>query len=154
MVILATVNKDFKVKNGIIVNGGGTFGDAVVVGTPTLSNHAVTKEYVDSLTGGMPVGPTPPSSPTDGQLWLDTLTSRVNVYKDGSWITLAAIDDTLNIPQHIHDTAIDGTGFVVSRFYDAGFYNSAQATSASGGFYNTASWVEVWDGGSAVDNFN
>lgn len=111
---MATVNKDFKVKNGIIVNGGGTFGDAVVVGTPTLSNHAVTKEYVDSLTGGMPVGPTPPSSPTDGQLWLDTLTSRVNVYKDGSWITLAAIDDTLNIPQHIHDTAIDGTGFIVT----------------------------------------
>lgn len=151
---MATVNKDFKVKNGIIVNGGGTFGDAVVVGTPTLSNHAVTKEYVDALTGGMPVGSTPPSSPTDGQLWLDTLTSRVNVYKDGSWITLAAIDDTLTIPQHIHDTAIDGTGFIVTTFVDAGSFNDPQGTSADGGNATTSSWAMSYDGGVVTDNFN
>lgn len=151
---MATVNKDFKVKNGLIVNGGGEFGGAVVVGNPTLATHATTKQYVDALAGGMPVGSTPPSSPVNGQLWLDILTSRVNVYKDGSWITLAAIDDTLNIPQHIHDTAIDGTGLIVTTFVSGGSFNDPQSSPVDGGAYNTNSWDLVYDGGSPIDNFN
>ena len=106
---MATVNKDFKVKNGLIVTGGGEFGGTVSVGTPTLDTHAATKAYVDSLASGMVVGSTAPSTPENGDLWFDTLTSRVNVYYSGSWMTMASIDDTLNLPQHIHDTAIDGT---------------------------------------------
>ena len=47
---MTTENKDFKVKNGLVVANGGTFGSAVTVGEPTLSTHAATKEYVDSLT--------------------------------------------------------------------------------------------------------
>lgn len=151
---MATLDKDFKVKNGLVVTNGGTFGDAVTVGTPTESTHAATKAYVDATAGGMPVLSTPPNSPTNGQMYFDSLTSHINIYYDGEWIMIATLADAEVLPQHIHDTAIDGTGFVVSRFYDAGYYNSAQATSANGGFYNTASWVEVWDGGSAVDNFN
>jgi hypothetical protein len=147
---LATVNKDFKVKNGLIVTGGGEFGGAVVVANPTLSSHAATKEYVDSLVGGMTTGATP----NNGDLWFDTLTSRVNVYYSGSWITLAAIDDTLNLPQHIHDTAIDGTGFIVSQFVNGGSFNDPQGSPTDGGSYNTNSWTLVYDGGSAVDNFN
>ncbi len=87
-------------------------------------------------------------------MYFDTVTSHLNVYYNNEWIMIATLADAEVLPQHIHDTAIDGTGFVVSRFYDAGYYNSAQATAASGGFYNTNSWVEVWDGGTAVDNFN
>lgn len=151
---MATLDKDFKVKNGLIVTNGGTFGDAVTVGTPTESTHAATKAYVDANAGGMPVLSTPPNSPTNGQLYFDSVTSHINVYYEGEWIMIATLADAEVLPQHIHDTAIDGTGFVVSRFYDAGFYNSAQATGASGGFYNTDTWVDVWDGGSAVDNFN
>lgn len=151
---MATVDKDFKVKNGLVVTNGGSFGDAVTVGAPTLASHAATKEYVDSLTGGMPVGSTAPSDPINGQLWLDTLTSRVNVYKDNSWITLAAIDDTLNIPQHIHDTAIDGTGFIVTTFREGGSFNSPQGTGLDGGSPSSNSWDQVFDGGSPVDNFN
>lgn len=151
---MATLDKDFKVKNGLIVTNGGTFGDAVTVGTPTESTHAATKAYVDANAGGMPVLSTPPNSPTNGQMYFDSVTSHINVYYEGEWIMIATLADAEVLPQHIHDTAIDGTGFVVSRFYDAGYYNSAQATSASGGFYNTASWTETWDGGSAVDNFN
>ena len=151
---MATVDKDFKVKNGLQVANGGSFGGAVVVGTPTLSSHAATKEYVDALTGGMPVGSTAPSSPTDGQLWLDTLTSRVNVYKDGTWITLAAIDDTLNLPQHIHDTAIDGTGLIVSTFTSGGSFNDPQGSPVDGGGPDTTVFAMTLDGGSAVDNFN
>lgn len=151
---MSTLTKDFKVKHGLIVTDGGVFGNAVSVGTPTLGEHAATKDYVDSLTGGMPVGNTAPVSPIDGQLWLDTLTSRVNVYKDGSWITLAAIDDTLNIPQHIHDTAIDGTGFIVTTFREGGSFNSPQGTGLDGGGPSTNSWTQLFDGGSPIDNFN
>ncbi len=154
MVILATVNKDFKVKNGLIVNGGGEFGGTVVVANPTLSTHAATKAYVDSVVGGMEVGNTAPSTPDNGDLWFDTLTSRVNVYYSGSWITMAAIDDTLNLPQHIHDTAIDGTGFIVSQFVTGGSFNDPQGSSIDAGSYNTNSWTLVYDGGIATDNFN
>lgn len=151
---MATVEKDFKVKNGLVVNNGGTFGDAVTVGAPTLASHAATKEYVDSLTGSMAVGTTAPSSPTNGQQWLDTLTNRVNFYYNGSWYTQATIDDTLNLPQHIHDTAIDGTGFIVTTFREGGSFNSPQGTSVDGGGPDTNVFALTLDGGSAVDSFN
>lgn len=149
---MATVDKDFKVKNGLVVTNGGTFGDAVTVGAPTLASHAATKEYVDSVS--MSVGSTAPSSPINGTQWLDTLTNRVNFYYEGSWYTQATIDDTLTLPQHIHDTAIDGTGFIVSQFINAGSFNDPQGSPVDGGSYNTSSWTLVYDGGSATDNFN
>jgi len=65
---MATVNKDFKVKNGLSVTLGGTFGGTVTVATPTESTHAATKAYVDSVTGAMPSGATAPATPTNGQL--------------------------------------------------------------------------------------
>ena len=151
---MATVDKDFKVKNGLVVTNGGSFGGAVVVGTPTNNNHAATKEYVDSLTGSMAVGTTPPSSPSNGTQWLDTLTNRVNFYYNGVWYTQATIDDTQNLPQHIHDTAIDGTGFIVSQFYDGASFNSPQGVGLDAGGPSTTEWTLVFDGGSAVDNFN
>ena len=151
---MTTVDKDFKVKNGLVVTNGGTFGDAVTVGAPTLAGHAATKEYVDSLTGSMAVGQTAPSSPTNGTQWLDTLTNRVNFYYEGSWYTQATIDDTNNIPQHIHDTAIDGTGFIVSQFYDGATFNSPQGVGLDAGGPDTTVWTVVFDGGSVVDNFN
>lgn len=151
---MATVEKDFKVKNGLIVNNGGTFGDAVTVGAPTLASHAATKEYVDSLTGSMAVGTTAPSSPTNGTQWLDTATNRVNFYYNGVWYTQATIDDTNNLPQHIHDTAIDGTGFIVSQFYEGGSFNSPLGIGLDAGGPSTTEWTVVFDGGSVVDNFN
>jgi len=149
---MATVEKDFKVKNGLVVTNGGTFGDAVTVGVPTLAAHAATKEYVDSRS--MAVGDTAPSSPTNGTQWLDTLTNSVNFYYDGSWYTQATVDDTLTLPQHIHDTAIDGTGFIVSQFYEGGSFNSPQGVGLDAGGPSTTTWTVVFDGGSAVDNFN
>jgi hypothetical protein len=149
---MTTVDKDFKVKNGLVVTNGGTFGDAVTVGAPTLAEHATTKEYVDSRS--MAVGSTAPSSPTNGTMWLDTLTNRVNFYYEGSWYTQATIDDTLNLPQHIHDTSIDGTGFIVSSFIEGGSFNSPQGTSVTGGGPGTTVFVATLDGGFAIDNFN
>jgi len=151
---MATVDKDFKVKNGLAVANGGTFGGAVTVGTPTLAAHAATKAYVDSVTGSMAVGLTAPSSPTNGTQWLDTLTNRVNFYYNGAWYTQATIDDTNNLPQHIHDTAIDGTGFIVSQFYEGGSFNSPLGVGLDAGGPSTSEWTVVFDGGSVVDNFN
>ena len=150
---MATVDKDFRVKNGLVVANGGTFGDAVTVGTPTTASHAATKEYVDSLTG-MTVSSTAPSSPTNGKQWLDTGTNRVNFYYNGAWYTQATIDDTNNLPQHIHDTAIDGTGFIVSQFYEGGSFNSPLGVGLDAGSPSSTEWTVVFDGGSVVDNFN
>ncbi len=151
---MATVDKDFKVKNGLVVTNGGTFGSAVVVGTPTESNHAATKQYVDNLSGGIPVSSTAPSSPDNGDMWFDTLTQRVNVYYSGVWLTIATIDDTLNLTDHIHDTSIDGNGLIITTFISGGSFNDPQGTGIDGGSANTVSFAQTYDGGLAVDNFN
>ena len=44
---MATENKDFRVKHGLVVANGATFGDAITIGEPTSSGHATTKSYVD-----------------------------------------------------------------------------------------------------------
>lgn len=151
---MTTGNKDFKVKNGLQVAGSGSFGGTLSVAAPTEATHVATKAYVDSLTGSMAVGTTAPSSPTNGTQWLDTLTNRVNFYYNGSWYTQATIDDTNNLPQHIHDTAIDGTGFIVSQFYEGGSFNSPLGVGLDAGGPSTTEWTVVFDGGSVVDNFN
>ena len=149
---MATVEKDFKVKNGLIVANGGSFGGAVEVGTPTLNAHAATKEYIDVRS--MVVSDTAPSTPINGSQWLDTNVNRVNFYYEGTWYTSATMDDTLVIHQHIHDTAIDGSGLVVSVFQDAGTPGDPQGTPAASGDPSTTVFEEIFDGGSALDNFN
>jgi hypothetical protein len=73
-------------------------------------------------------------------------------YYNGQWNTLALVQDTLELPQHIHDTAIDGTGLIVSTFKDAGFYNEG-GSEEDAGFYNTNSWAATFDGGIATEAF-
>lgn len=46
---MTTTNKDFKVKHGIAVSDGGTFGGPVTVGAPTEASHAITKQYLDNI---------------------------------------------------------------------------------------------------------
>jgi hypothetical protein len=152
---MATVNKDFKVKHGLNVAEGGTFGQAVVVGTPTENTHAATKLYVDSLDLLVATGATAPDSEdsSEGQLFINTSESRLLFYYNSQWNTLALLNDTITIAQHIHDTAIDGTGLIVSTFKDAGFYNEAGAEEDAG-FYNTNSWSVTYDGGIATEVFN
>lgn len=149
---MTTVDKDFRVKNGLVVANGGSFGDAVTVGAPTLNAHAATKEYVDNRS--MAVGNTAPSSPINGTQWLDTATNRINFYYNGSWYTQAIIEDTTNIPDHIHDTAIDGTGLIVSMFVDSGFFDSPMTSSTDSGNASDTVFVSTIDGGVAIDNFN
>jgi hypothetical protein len=152
---MATVNKDFKVKHGLNVAEGGTFGQAVIVGTPTENTHAATKAYVDNKEVLVAQGSAAPSAEnsSNGELFIDTAENRLMFYYNGQWNTLALLNDTVEIAQHIHDTAIDGTGLIVSTFKDAGFYNEAGATEDAG-FYNTNSWSVTYDGGIATEVFN
>jgi hypothetical protein len=152
---VATTNRDFKVKHGLSVAEGGTFGQAVTVGTPTENTHAATKLYVDSKELVVAAGSTPPSTQnsSNGELFIDTQNNRLLFYYNGQWNTTALLQDTLELQQHIHDTAIGGTGLIVSTFKDAGFYNEA-GSEEDAGFYNTNSWAATWDGGIATEVFN
>ena len=153
---MATFNKDFKVKNGLVVALGGSFGNAVTVGTPTENAHATTKEYVDAISANLPsivVSDTAPASPSQGDLWFDTITTRLYVFDGEIWSAQASLSDAANLQDHIHDTAIDGSGRIVSIFIDGGAYNEA-GSLADAGMYNQSSWTETWDGGIAIDNFN
>jgi hypothetical protein len=150
---VATVNKDFRVKHGIAVAQGGTFGGTVTVATPTENVHAATKLYVDSKPLLVSTAANAPADAVDGQLYIDTVTDRLAFYVDGQWYTLALLQDTGDIAQHIHDTAIGGTGLVTSTFVDAGFYYEA-GSEEDAGFYNTNSWALTYDGGIATEVFN
>ena len=152
---MATVNKDFRVKNGLVVTNGGTFGGTVTVATPTESTHATTKAYVDAISSSptVPVDDISPISPANGNLWYDTVTERLHVYYNGEWLAIATLEDAETLQDHIHDTAIDGTGRVVSVFISGGFYNDP-GVLVNAGFYNTTTWENTWDGCIAIDNFN
>ena len=150
---MATVDKDFRVKQGLNVALGGTFGGTVTVATPTLNTHAATKLYVDTAVGSPTIGTTQPASPVNGNLWFDTLTERVHIYYDSAWIAIATLEDAETLTSHIHDTAIDGSGLIVSTFISGGAYNEP-GVLVSAGLYNTASFEATYDGGTAIDNFN
>jgi hypothetical protein len=151
---MATDNKDFKVKNGLAVANGGIFGGTVTVAAPTQNTHAATKQYVDEKEIFVATESSAPETAINGQLYIDTISQRLAFYIDGTWHTLTTFNDIQDIPQHIHDTAIDGTGLVISRYQDAGYYNDASSTPVDAGNYNTNSWTVTWDGGLAIDNFN
>ena len=150
---MATTNRDFRVKHGIAVAEGGTFGGTVTVATPTENLHATTKLYVDTAVGSPTVGTTQPASPVNGSLWFDTLTERVHVYYNSQWVAIATLEDAETLQDHIHDTSIDGTGLVVSTFISGGAYNEP-GVLVSAGFYNTSEFETTFDGGLAIDNFN
>ncbi len=152
---MATVDKDFKVKNGLIVATTGSFGGVVTVATPTQNTHAATKLYVDTVAGsaGVTVSGTEPASPSNGNLWFDTLTERIHVYYGSAWVAIATLEDAEVLQDHIHDTAIDGSGLIVSTFVSGGAYNEP-GVLVSAGVYNTDSFENTYDGGIATDNFN
>jgi hypothetical protein len=150
---VATLDKDFKVKNGLVVALGGSFGGTVTVDTPTENSHAATKQYVDDNAGSIIVSDTPPVSPANGDLWFDTITERVHVYYGSQWLAIATLEDAEVLQDHIHDTSIDGNGLITSVFVSGGSYNEP-GYLVSAGQYNTNSWETTWVGGEAIDNFN
>lgn len=150
---MATVDKDFKVKNGLVVSLGGSFGGTVSVASPTLAQHAATKEYVDQASN-VAVAATDPEITKDGEFYLNSEDGHLSVSYNGAWIKLASFADTAEMRQHIHDTAIDGTGLIVTIFQDGGFYNSIPSSVQDAGYYNLSDWGVTYDGGTPIDNFN
>ena len=150
---MATVDKDFRVKQGLNVALGGTFGGTVTVAAPTSGSHATTKTYVDALTGSATVTTTQPASPSNGNLWFDTVTERIYVYYGAEWIAIATLEDAEVLQEHIHDTAIGGTGQIATTFVDAGYYYEA-GSLINAGFYNTTLWELEYSGGTADEVYN
>lgn len=152
---MATTNKDFRVKNGIQVAGDAVIGGTITAADPTDDSHVVTRGYfLANQSTGFDVSSTAPSSPSNGDAWFDDVTQRLNIFYGGQWLTVANIDDTLTIPQHIHDTSIDGSGLIVSTFTEGGQITSPQSTPVDGGGVSTTTWDSILDGGSATDNYN
>lgn len=83
---MATLDKDFKVKNGLQVTGDGSFGGTVSVATPTSANHAATKEYVDNIPTGYVVSETAPENPVEGDGWYKSSTGQTFLYYDSFWV--------------------------------------------------------------------
>ena len=150
---MATTNKDFKVKNGLDVALGGSFGGTVTVGTPTQNTHAATKLYVDEKPLLVEIAGQAPATPTNGQLYYDTVYKRVHIYYNSEWAALANIADAEFLQDHIHDTSIGGNGMLASIFVEGGTYNTVGALIETG-VYNTVLFTETWDGGVSIDNFN
>jgi hypothetical protein len=84
------------------VNGTGSFNQPVIVGTPTISSHAVTKSYVDSLVGAT-VG-----TGTSGQTLRHNGTSWIAnslLYNDGTNIGIGRTNPT----QKLHVEGVSAT---------------------------------------------
>lgn len=153
---MATVNKDFKVKNGIQVSGSGVFGGPIIAADPTDDTHVVTRGYLNANASGVTVASTAPENPTVGKMWFDTTTKRINIYDDtDGWLTVANVDDTLNLTQHIHDTSVGGTGLITTTFREGGSIPASPMSSGiDGGSPSSTEFTLIFDGGSVTDNFN
>jgi hypothetical protein len=152
---MTTNNKDFKVKHGIQVTGDAVIGGNITAADPTSDSHVVTLAYLNAnKSTGFDVSSIAPSSPLDGDTWFDSVTQRLNVYHNGSWITMAGVQDTLTVPQHIHDTSIDGSGLIVTQFTDGASLTSPQGSPVDAGGVSTSVWDSVLDGGLATDSYN
>jgi hypothetical protein len=112
---MSTTSEDFKIKHGLQVAGDANFIGSLSAAEPTESNHAATVGYARNL-GLATVDSTAPSTLVPGKLWLDMsnpVEPRLKVYNGSDWTLLATTEDANFIPEHIHDTAIDGTGRII-----------------------------------------
>lgn len=103
---MATTNKDFRVKNGLVVEGStATVNGSSVLTTASsidslsdVNTSSVTNGQVLSYSSGtwipanaggsssISTSDTSPSSPSTGTLWFNTNTGRMYVYYDSYWI--------------------------------------------------------------------
>jgi microcystin-dependent protein len=84
---LATSNKNFKVKNGLDVAGAATADSFVKLGG-TSDEFLMADGSVSAGGGGgsLEVSETPPSSPSEGDIWYNSQTGQTFVYYDSFWV--------------------------------------------------------------------
>jgi hypothetical protein len=63
-------------------------------------------------------------------------------------------NDIQNIPDHIHNTSIDGDGRISTTFYDAASYDDPQTSTINGGSPDLITWAQTFDGGNPSSEFN
>jgi hypothetical protein len=76
-VLLTTTNKDFKVKHGLSVSGGATFGQAIEIGEPTAADHAASKGYVDAAILGFVLDPVTCATTANINISTDTIVGDI-----------------------------------------------------------------------------
>jgi hypothetical protein len=138
---VATDSKDFKVKNGLIVAEGGTFGGTVTVAAPTSNTHATTKFYVDDLIanlggGAITVSDTPPTNSAEGDLWYSSLDGSTYVYYDSFWVeTSSAYAGPTGVvvaqSPLAYDPETDALSIDLSAYYDSGQVDAAISAAIS-----------------------
>jgi hypothetical protein len=74
---LTTTNKDFKVKHGLAVSGGATFGQAIEIGEPTAADHAASKGYVDAAILGFVIDPVGCATTANINISTDTIVGDI-----------------------------------------------------------------------------
>ncbi len=106
---MTTANKDFKVRNGLVVGGTGVFDGTVTVATPTSAAHAATKEYVDENAAGpnMTVGLNPPVSPSTGDFWYNSGDGVVYIYYDSFWVDSASGGQEMSLDGYATETYVN-----------------------------------------------
>ena len=84
---MATSNKNFKVKNGLDVSGTATANSFVKTGG-TSDEFLMADGSVSAGGGGgsLEVSETPPSSPSEGDIWYNSQTGQTFVYYDSFWV--------------------------------------------------------------------
>lgn len=125
---MTTTDKDFKVKNGIVVGGSGVFSGTVEVATPTADEHAATKAYVDQNAGGIIVSENPPASPSQGDQWYNSLDGVTYIYYDSFWVESSSGGQETSLDgyateQYVDDAiaaipAPDFTGYATETYVD------------------------------------
>ena len=82
---MATSNKNFKVKNGLDVSGAATAESFVKAGG-SAAQFLMADGSISDGAGSLEVSPTPPESPSEGDIWYNSTTGQTFVYYDSYWV--------------------------------------------------------------------
>ena len=83
---MATSNKNFKVKNGLDVSGAATASSFVKTGGTSDEFLMADGSVSEGGGGSLEVSETPPSSPSEGDIWYNSTTGQTFVYYDSFWV--------------------------------------------------------------------
>jgi hypothetical protein len=110
---------------------GTTYYKIINLSDPTADQDAATKKYVDSKTGGVTTGTTPPTNPTAGSTYYNTTDKTFYVYDGTSWIP---VDNKLPTGQLYVGDATNKAAATAKNTIPLSGFAAAAADVALGGF--------------------